>query len=460
MKVRKLRRDELEVPVSATNPAIVKDDRKCITCGYCKAVCRDEITVAALFDAKKLAEPICINCGQCAMVCPMEAIHERYEYRSVKRLLHAKNGRTVAFSVAPAVRAALAEEFGLKKTNYEGKIAAAIRALGADYAFDVTFGADLTIMEEAAELKERILDGGVLPQFTSCCPAWVKYAETFYPELITNLSTAKSPISMQGTLIKTCFAEKKGIDPKKLVHVVIAPCTAKKFEIRRPELSETRRDNDYLLTTREFARLLKEEGIDVRSLKEENYDSPLGLGTGAGVIFGNTGGVAEAALRTAYYLITGKNLEKNDLNFTAVRGMQGLKETTVTILGKEIRVAVCNGMSHAKELIDRLLNNEVYYDFIEVMNCPGGCIAGGGQPKMTLLLTDKTKAERTKVLYDEDEAMTLRMSHENPDVKRLYEEYLGEPNSPKAEELLHTCYLDRSASRKPVKKQTGRKEGQ
>lgn len=439
-----MRNYELEVPISKENEALEKKDEKCITCGYCKEVCKNDVTVARMFEVSPDREPICINCGQCAMVCPTEAIHERWDYLRVKEILENKNEKKIIFSIAPAVRVALGEEFGEKGSNVEGKIATAFKKMGADYAFDITFGADLTIMEEAQELVNRIEKNGVLPQFTSCCPAWVKYCEIFYPELLPNLSTAKSPISMQSTLIKTFFAKKIGVEPENIINIVVAPCTAKKSEIKRKELSKTKQDTDFLLTTRELAKLLKEKGIDISKLEETSFDSPLGTGSGAGVIFGSTGGVCEAALRTAYFMITGKNLEKEALNFHAVRGMDAIKEAEVEIAGKKIRVAVCNGMKNAKELMDHLKKKEVEYDFIEVMNCIGGCIAGGGQPKMTLLETEDTKKIRMKQIYKEDERMTLRLCHENKEIISIYEEFLGKPNSEIAEELLHTKYFDKS----------------
>lgn len=440
-----MRNYDLEVPISKKNDALVKNDKKCITCGHCKKVCENDITVARMFKISPNREPICINCGQCANICPTEAIHERFDYLKVKNILHDKKGKIVVMSIAPAVRVALGEEFGLAPgTNLEGHIAAALKKLGANYVFDITFGADLTIMEEAMELVDRIKNNGVLPMFTSCCPAWVKYAEIFYPELLPNLSTAKSPISMQSTIIKTYFANKIKVSPNKIINIVIAPCTAKKSEIKRQELSYTKKDTDYLLTTRELALLLKEENIDITKLKSRKFDSPLATGSGAGVIFGSTGGVCEAALRTAYYFITGKNLKKEELNFKNVRGMSGIKEAEIDIEGNIIRVAVCNGMKNAQELIEKVLNKEVEYHFIEVMNCLGGCIAGGGQPKITLLNMSETKSFRMESLYAEDEKMTLRLCHKNPEIKIIYKSFLDKPNSKIAHKLLHTKYKDKS----------------
>ena len=440
-----MRNYELEVPVSKNNNAIEKNDDRCITCGYCKKVCTDDVTVARMFEIKEGIEPICINCGQCANICPTEAIHEKFDYLKVKEILKNKNGKIVTFEIAPAVRVALAEDlYGVVGENLESKIPTALKAIGADYVFDVTFGADLTIMEEASELVERIKTKKRLPQFTSCCPAWVKYCEIFYPEYINNLSTAKSPIAMQSTIIKTYFASKMNLNSEDIINIAVAPCTAKKSEVARRELNKNDKDTDYVLTTRELAKLLKEENIPVSSLEDGEYDSPLGKGSGAGVIFGASGGVCEAALRTAYYLITNKNLTKEELDFKSIRGMDGIKEATITIDGIEVKVCVCNGMKNAKQLLDKLKNNEVYYDFIEIMNCIGGCIAGGGQPKITLLEMENTKKKRMAALYKEDEQMTLRLCHENKEIIEIYNDYFEKPNSELAEELLHTSYQDKS----------------
>ena len=440
-----MRNYELEVPVSKNNDAIEKNDNRCITCGYCKKVCTDDVTVARMFEIKEGIEPICINCGQCANICPTEAIHEKFDYLKVKELLKNKNGKIITFEIAPAVRVALGEDLeGVVGENLETKIPTALKKIGADYVFDVTFGADLTIMEEAVELVERIKNNKRLPQFTSCCPAWVKYCEIFYPELINNLSSVKSPIAMQSTIIKSYFADRKDINTKDIINIAVAPCTAKKSEMVRKELNLSDKDTDYVLTTRELAKLLKEENIKIHDLEDSLYDSPLGKGSGAGVIFGATGGVCEAALRTAYFLITGKNLGKDELNFTALRGMNGIKEASVTLEGREVKVCVCNGMKNAKELIDKLKNNEVQYDFIEVMNCIGGCIAGGGQPKITLLEMENTKKKRIDALYKEDEKMTLRLCHENKEIRDIYFDFFGKPNSKLAEKYLHRTYEDKS----------------
>lgn len=441
------------VPIANDNVSIKRDLSKCIQCKECKNICDNEITVGRMYDLQKTKfNPICINCGQCANFCPTEAIQERIEFTQVKEKIEDKT-KTVIISIAPAVRVALGEEFGLEEGSYvEDKIVGALRRLGADYVLDITFGADLTIMEEASELVKRIKENKNLPLFTSCCPAWVKYAEIFYPELLINLSTAKSPISMQGSIIKTYFANKMKINPENIVNVVVAPCTAKKYEIRRPEMNkagkylnnENIRDNDYVITTRELAKWIKEEGIDFNNIAPSEFDNPLGRGTGAGIIFGNTGGVAEAALRTAYYFITGENLEDDKINFNVARGMQGIKEAQIDINGTIVKVAIANGMKNAKILIDKLLAKEVEYHFIEVMNCNGGCIAGGGQPKTTLAKLEETKKKRINSLYKKDASMKKRLSHQNPDIIEIYKEFLNEPLSEMSEKLLHTEYEDKS----------------
>lgn len=436
--------EELALPVASDNPAIKKDASKCIQCGYCVRVCRNDVTVARMYELGITKKPICINCGQCANYCPTESISEKLDYMKVMQLLKDKS-KTVVFSFAPAVRVALGEEFGIEPgVNVYKKIIAALRNIGAKYVFDITFSADLTIMEEAMELVNRIKEGKNLPMFTSCCPAWVKYVEIFYPELIPNLSTCKSPIAMQGSTIKTYFAKMKNINPDDLINVVIAPCTAKKYEIKRRELNVTRRDTDFILTTRELALMIKKNNIDFLHLDNSGFDSPLGLGSSAGVIFGNTGGVAEAALRTAYHYITDKDLDDNSLTFSKVRGMSGIKETEVIIGDKAIKVAVANGMKNAKILIDKIKSGTVNYQFVEVMNCTGGCIAGGGQPKLTLMNMKSAKQKRIDGLYSEDSKMKKRVSYKNPDIIKIYKEFYGEVGSNLAHQYLHTKYTDKS----------------
>lgn len=435
-----------EVLMSEHNDALVKEDNKCVTCGLCKKICTNDVTVAKMFVVDPNIEPICINCGQCANICPTNAIHEIYQYLEIKNLLTNKNNKKIIISVAPAVRVALGEALGLPVgVNLESKIPTIIRKMGADYAFDITFGADLTIMEEAMELVERIKSNQRLPQFTSCCPAWVKYCEIFYPQLSNNLSEAKSPIAMQSSIIKTFFANKINTKPEDIVHIVVAPCTAKKSEANRKELNISAKDTDYLITTREFALLIKEFNINVNTIEDSKFDSPMQLGSSSGVIFGVSGGVCEAGLRTAYYFLTGKDLPKDRVVFQSIRGMNGIKEATIEIDGQIIvRAAVCNGMNNAVALIDRVIKNEVHYDWIEVMNCAGGCIYGGGQPKIKIPFIANTRQKRMDALYQEDERMEVRLCHRNPEIIALYEQFLSKPGSPKAEEILHTHYQDKS----------------
>lgn len=400
-----------------------------------------------MYELDKVKEPICINCGQCSNMCPTESIHEKFDYLKLKTLLKEKT-KIKTVSIAPAVRVAIGEEFGLKESkNLERQLVTALKQLGFDYVFDITFGADLTIMEEAQELVTRIKNRGVLPMFTSCCPAWVKYAEIFYPEFLPNISSCKSPIAMQSTLIKSYFSKVKNISPENILNVVIAPCTAKKSEIKRKELNATKEgveDTDFSLTTRELAMLLKEENIKIQTLPESSFDSPLGKGSSAGLIFGNSVGVCEAALRTTYYYLTGENLQNERLEFKSVRGMAGIKEASVKINNQEIKVAVANGMKNAKILLDKIKNSEVSYHLVEIMNCSGGCIAGGGQPKITMLNMDTTKQKRMTCIYTEDKKESLRLCHKNKEIKEIYAKFLSHPNSEIAKKLLHTTYNDKS----------------
>lgn len=440
----------VRVPIELDNPSIVRDEDKCIKCGLCRNVCQAEIGVNNMYDLNKTGDfAICTHCGQCANVCPVESITEVYDYEKVETAL-ADPEKIVIFSTSPAVRVALGEEFGLTPGEYvEGKMVAALRALGADYVLDTTFAADLTIMEEAAELVERITKKTKpLPQFTSCCPAWVEFVEYFYPEYIPNLSTAKSPIGMQGATIKTYFAKERGIDPTKIVNVAVAPCTAKKFEIKRPEMKDSAdiygnpnlRDMDYAITTRELAKWLKQRAIDFNGLENSEYDQLLSRGSGAGVIFGNTGGVMEAAVRTAYHLITGDQPPRDLYQLTAVRGIEGLKEADLAIAGNTVKVAVMTGTGNMFQLMKRILVDKVPYDFIEVMTCRGGCIGGGGQPRTEVPMTDAVRYQRIAGLYQADATDAIRLSYENPDIKAIYKNFYDKPLSDKAEKLLHTSY--------------------
>ena len=446
---------DIRVPIELDNPSIQRIEEKCIKCGMCKNICSEYIGVHDSYSLEDTNDTaICINCGQCANVCPVSSITEKYEYYNVEKAILDKD-KIVIFNTSPSVRVALGEEFGFKDGSFvQGKMVSLLRKLGGDYVLDTNFAADLTIVEEASELIERITKGNKpLPQFTSCCPSWVKYAETYHPDMIPNISTAKSPIGMQGPTVKTYFAKKMGIDPKKIVNVAVTPCTAKKFEIRRDEMNaaakylkeEDMRDMDYVITTRELALWAKEKDIDFSSLEDSNYDKLMGEASGAGVIFGNTGGVMEAALRTAYEFITKEKAPKDLYNLEAIRGLDGIKEATVNIGDLQINIAVVYGTANASKMIERVKNSGKQYHFIEVMTCPGGCIGGGGQPKDSQFKGDELRAKRIEGLYKRDSEMKLRSSHENEEIKALYEELYCEPLSELAEEILHTTYIDRSS---------------
>ena len=443
--------------VDEVAPGIIRTSAKCILCGRCIERCKEAHGISILgFENrgfKTIVSPVqnrsfanspCLQCGQCVNVCPTGALMEHSEIEKVDAAF--KAGKKVIVQTAPAVRAAIAEEFGEKiGTVGTGKMVAALRRLGFYRVFDVNFGADLTIMEEAHELMERITKKvAPLPQLTSCSPGWINYLEYFYPELIPNLSTCKSPHMMQGAITKTYFAKAHDIDPKDIFVVSIMPCTAKKYEASRKEMPN---DVDAVLTTRELAKLIKRAGIKWDKLPDEEFDQDLlGEYSGAGVIFGVTGGVMEAALRTAYFWLTGKEYGK--INFTEVRGFEGVKEATLDINGTVISVAVTSGMANAKKLLDEIKAGTSKYAFIEVMCCPGGCINGGGQPYVhpALLpnedddILDTYKAKRASVLYSEDERQVIRQSHNNKDIQKLYKDFLGEPGSELAEELCHTSY--------------------
>ena len=439
---------DIRVAIEPDNPSIQRLEFKCIKCGNCKTVCTDYIGVCGTYDLKATGDkPICINCGQCANACPADSITEKIEAYQVMTEIRDED-KIVIFSTSPSVRIALGEEFGMPDGSFvEGKMVALLRRLGADYVLDTNFAADMTIVEEASELLQRITEGNKpLPQFTSCCPAWVKFAETYYPEMLPHISSAKSPIGMQGPTIKTYFAKKMGIDPRKIVNVAVTPCTAKKFEIRRGEMNaagrylgiEDMRDMDYVITTRELAMLAKDEGIDFAALEDSAYDDLMGQASGAGVIFGATGGVMEAALRSAYFLTTGENPSPDA--FREVRDDGTIsplpwREATFELAGRTVRCAVASGLGNARQLLHSLQRREVHYEFVEIMACPGGCAGGGGQPVDG---TDREKAaDRGKVLFRLDQNAPLRFSHENPAVQALYREYLDEPCSHRAEELLH-----------------------
>lgn len=446
-----MEQNKIRVPINPNSFSITRDDDKCISCGACKSICKFGQGVYGNYDFEKTGEyGICIDCGQCSLVCPTGAISCKNDYIKLREEMKDSN-KIFVFQTSPSVRVALGEEFGLEPGTYvEGKMILALRKLGASYVFDTTFGADLTIMEEASELIERLKKGTKLPMFTSCCPAWVRYVEIFFPDYLEKLSTAKSPISMEGTIIKTYFAQKMNYKPKQIINVAVTPCTAKKAEIKREEMhdsdlsNEQIHDMDYVITTRELAQWLKEEQIDFDTLEDSNYDSMFGKGTGAGLIFGNTGGVMEAALRTAYYMITNKNPEKEFLELSQVRGLDGIKEATISISDQELKVAVVTGTKNANKLVQMIKNNEVHYDFIEVMACQGGCIAGGGQPKVDLMTQNEQKEKRIASLYQADKKSNKRHSYENEEVKQLYDEFLQHPLSEQSHQFLHTSYTSKS----------------
>ena len=440
---------------------MVRDNNKCILCRRCVAACQQQGISVIGANARGIDTHIgsafelplnatsCISCGQCIVNCPVGAIYEKDDTEKVFEAI-SNPEKYVVVQAAPAVRATLGECFDMPVgTDVTGKMFAALRRLGFNKVFDTNFGADLTIMEEATELLSRVKNGGVLPMITSCSPGWIKYCEHYYPTELDHLSTCKSPMQMQGAIIKSYYAEKNGIDPKDIVSVAIMPCTAKKFECGRDdENGAGYPDVDYVLTTRELGRMINTAGINFRMLPDEECDAPLGQGTGAAVIFGATGGVMEAALRTAAEVITGKPLDKPE--FHEVRGMEGIKEAAYKLGDLDVKVAIASGTKNAKVLMDKVKDGTADYTFIEIMGCPGGCINGGGQPVQSATVRNFTdlKALRAAALYKNDENRPLRKSHDNEDVKTVYAEFLGEPNSHKAHELLHTSYVARPMFKK------------
>ncbi len=445
-----------KVKVDTSTPHLVRNNNKCILCRRCVAVCNDQYVgvigannrgfdteIGCYFNAD-LNDTSCVSCGQCTAVCPTGALVEKDQTDEVFAALDDPD-KYVVVQTAPAIRATLGECFDMPiGTNVKGKMVTALKMLGFDKVFDTDFGADLTIMEEANEFIERVKNGGTLPMITSCSPGWIKFCEFYYPDLLDNLSSCKSPQQMTGAMIKTYYAQKEGLNPEDIVVVSVMPCTAKKFEIGRDDQNAAGvPDVDVVLTTRELAKMIKASQIQFTKLPDSEFDPALGITTGAAAIFGATGGVMEAALRTAADTLTGQSLESID--YTEVRGTDGIKEATYNVAGMDVKVAVASGLTNAAKVLDKVRAGEADYQFIEIMCCPGGCVNGGGQPIQPASVRNFTdlKAERAKALYEEDKNLPLRKSHDSPIIKQVYEEFLEKPGSHKAHELLHTSYVKR-----------------
>lgn len=439
-------------PLDLSTSALVRDPNKCIKCGRCAEVCHHIQEVGVLYThnrstdvcvspeyGKKLSDVGCVLCGQCVLACPVGAIYEKEDIDTVWDALNDPK-KHVVVQVAPSVRVSIAEEFGQPSGSIATqKLVSALRLLGFDKVFDTDFTADLTIIEEGNELLHRLKNGGVLPMLTSCSPGWIKYIEHYYPELLPHVSSCKSPQQMFGAVAKTYYSQVSGIAPEDIFVVSIMPCTAKKFEAARPEMADSGyRDVDAVLTTRELGRMLKQGGVDFNNLPNSEFDDPLGASTGAAAIFGATGGVMEAALRTVYEVVTGETLEK--LEFEGVRGMEGVKKSTVDLAGTKVNVAVAHGLAHAKQIMEAIKSGEADFTFIEVMCCPGGCIGGGGQPYGS---TNEVRKKRIDSLYEVDANMPIRKSHENPSITKIYTDFLKEPLGEKSHHLLHTKYTNR-----------------
>jgi iron-only hydrogenase group A len=440
-------------PPDISSPAITIDFEKCILCGRCIQKCREVQSVNAISYSERanaikldttlgldLNKTTCVQCGQCSVVCPTGAIQEHENIDEVKKALKKKN-KHIVVQTAPSVRVALGEEFAMPPGSLvTGQMVTALQSLGFDQVFDTNFAADLTIMEEAHELLYRIKNNKTMPMFTSCCPAWVNFMEIFYPQHLKHLSSCKSPHQMFGAIVKTYYAQKFKINPQDIIVVSIMPCTAKKYEIQRKEMvCDGCHDVDYVLTTRGLAKLLKEKNIDLKKLKDSEFDMPLGLGSGGGAIFGATGGVMESAIRTAHYILTGKEIK--NIEYQDVRNSPGIKKTTLKVAGQKLNLGVVHGLANARKMMEEIKSGKADYDFVEVMACPGGCIGGGGQPKPT---TREIIKKRASAIYKQDRILKYRQAHNNPQIKQLYDEFLGQPLSKKSHHLLHTKYQKHS----------------
>lgn len=449
---------DIRVAMAPDNPAIIFDESKCILCGACYRVCRRMMSVTGFYDLQKTGDrPICVHCGQCSTVCEGDALQNRPDWSRIQAAKAA--GKVIVVSLSPAVRVMVSEAFGAAAGTYcEGEVIAALRALGVDYVLDTATGADLTIVEEAAEWVRRLTDGTApLPQMTSCCPSWVKFAETFYPQVLPHISTTKSPIAIQGAVIKTFFAQQKGIDPKRIFNVALTPCTSKKFEILRPEHTVSGlRGMDAVITVRELADWMRASQLDYQSLQPSTFDDLMGNASGAGVIFGNTGGVSEAILRTAYFILNGVNPPEHFLAFKELRGLIGtndrrvgaLKSATIQLSAeRSVNVLVIQGLANVRAVLEALEQGTLTADFIEVMACEGGCIGGGGTPraKAAPYLTRAMRRARIEALYQGDTTRKIRLAHENPIMELLYrQQFEGTFGCEKARALLHTAYYSRA----------------
>ncbi len=458
IKMRHFEGEKRNYIIDFSSPAIIRDPNKCILCGRCVRLCSEIQGVFAIdfanrgFDSTVMTafnspinSSVCINCGQCINVCPTAALSEKYYTVELFKEL-SENKKLKIVQVAPAVRAAIGEAFGLEPgRNMEKQLVGALRKLGFDLVFDTQFSADLTIMEEGHEFLERLTNNGTLPMLTSCSPAWIKFVEQFYPEFISNVSTCKSPMSMMSSVLKTYYAKKRGVDPKDILSVAVMPCTAKKYEAQREELKiDGNRLTDIVVTTREIAWMIKSAGIDLLTTELEDFDNLFGFSSGAATIFGVTGGVMEAALRTAHELYLGETLV--DIEFKDLRGFKGIKEAEVKMGDKLVRIAVAHGISNTHKILKTVKEDPNKYHFIEIMSCPGGCINGGGQPYAThgyTALDERLLQKRASVLYEIDRAKTVRRSHENPEIQRIYKEFFGRPLSHKSHEILHTHYTEK-----------------